>query len=84
MSAKLAASMSRPAEHHCHAVLCRRPCKPEMLMCFEHWRMVPKRLQRAVYSTYRPGQCDDKRPSKDWFAAADAAIWAVAQKEFWL
>lgn len=67
--------------HHCHARGCSTPTKPEMLMCFKHWRMVPRDLQRAVWATYRPGQCDDKRPSPEWHAAADAAIAAVAQKE---
>lgn len=50
-------------------------------MCLKHWRMVPKDLQRAVWRHYRRGQCDDKRPSQEWFAAADAAIQAVASKE---
>lgn len=36
------------------------------------------KLQRRVWETYRHGQCDDKRPSKAWHQAADAAIAAVA------
>ena len=67
--------------HICHARGCDVPCKPEMLMCLRHWRMVPLNLQRAVWKTYRPGQCNDKRPSSEWHAAADAAIAAVAAKE---
>lgn len=67
--------------HHCHARGCATPCKPEMLMCLKHWRMVPRKLQRAVWATYRPGQCDDKQPSVEWHEAADAAIAAVAAKE---
>lgn len=55
--------------------------KPEMLMCLRHWRMVPRAIQRQVWATYRPGQCDDKNPSEAWHAAADAAIAAVAAKE---
>lgn len=50
-------------------------------MCYRHWKMVPADLQRAVWAAYRPGQCDDKRPSEEWFKAADAAIEAVYQKE---
>ena len=46
-------------------------------MCLRHWRMVPADLQRAVWKHYRPGQCDDKKPSREWHAAADAAIRAV-------
>lgn len=67
--------------HHCHARGCLMPTRPEMLMCLRHWRMVPKDLQRQVWATYRPGQCDDKQPSEAWHEAADAAIMAVAKKE---
>lgn len=49
--------------HHCHARGCDVPTRPEALMCLRHWRMVPKPLQRAVWSSYRYGQCDDKQPS---------------------
>lgn len=67
--------------HHCHARNCSAKTKPEMLMCLKHWRMVPRNLQKDVWATYRPGQCDDRAPSKAWYAAADAAIEAVAAKE---
>jgi hypothetical protein len=50
-------------------------------MCLRHWRMVPKVLQRAVWDAYRPGQCDDKKPSLVWHRAADEAIKVVAVKE---
>lgn len=52
-----------------------------MLMCFKHWCRVPRTIQRAVWATYRRGQCDDKSPSEAWHRAADAAIGAVAEKE---
>lgn len=68
-------------EHHCHARNCTTPVKPELLMCLKHWRMVPKKLQQEVWKHYRPGQCDDKEPSEEWFKAADAAILAVFEKE---
>lgn len=67
--------------HTCHARGCKTPVKPELLMCLRHWRMVPPKLQRAVWSTYRPGQCDDKRPSREWHDAASAAIGYVALRE---
>jgi len=50
-------------------------------MCLRHWRMVPKRIQRAVWKHYREGQCDDKNPSYEWHHAADAAIASVAELE---
>lgn len=64
--------------HKCHARGCPTPCRPEYLMCPRHWRMVPPRLQRAVWRTYRDGQCDDMDPSPEWHVAADAAIGFVA------
>lgn len=63
--------------HTCHAKRCRTACKPECLMCLAHWRMVSPELQREVWRTYRPGQCDDMSPSAEWFVAANAAIDAV-------
>lgn len=67
--------------HHCHAVECMVPTRPELLMCPRHWRMVPGHVQRRVWATYRRGQCDDKRPSQEWHQAADAAIGHVAGLE---
>lgn len=69
------------SSHHCHAANCKVTCKPEFLMCFKHWKMVPKKLQNQVYTTYRPGQCDDKNPSIEWHIAASKAIEAVARLE---
>lgn len=67
--------------HRCHARKCTVHVPPEMLMCRRHWFMVPKGLRYRVWSTYRRGQCDDKRPSKEWHEAADAAINAVYERE---
>jgi len=47
-------------------------------MCPQHWRRVHPKIQRAVWRTYRDGQCDDKSPSEAWHKAADAAIGYVA------
>jgi len=67
--------------HICHALGCSVRCKPEFLLCGRHWGLVPAKLQRAVWATYRRGQCDDKDPSEEWHEAADAAIAAVALQE---
>ena len=67
--------------HTCHANGCAAPVKPELLMCWKHWRMVSKKIQARVYLHYRPGQCDDKCPSEEWLAAAKDAIAEVASKE---
>lgn len=50
-------------------------------MCLRHWRRVPKKVADAVWANYRAGQCDDKRPSREWLNAADAAIGWVARLE---
>lgn len=39
-----------------------------------HWAMVPRRLQRELWATYRPGQEDDKDPTAEY-------LRAVAEKE---
>ena len=50
-------------------------------MCWKPWKRVPRKIQRAVWATYRAGQCDDMNPSEAWHAAADAAIGYVAAIE---
>lgn len=68
-------------KHTCHARGCEVRCRPEYLMCPGHWRRVHRKIQRAVWLTYREGQCDDMRPSEAWHKAADAAIGYVAALE---
>lgn len=67
--------------HECHATLCRSPCEPRKLMCLKHWKMVPYQTQLAVLEHYRRGQCNDKRPSREWFDAANLAVAQVAEQE---
>ena len=67
--------------HQCHAIGCSTPTKPELFMCAKHWRMVPDVLKVAIYSTYRKGQCADKRPSRDWITATLAARKFVKERE---
>lgn len=67
--------------HTCHAIGCNRQCPPRMLMCRLCWRRVPKHLQKAVYANYRPGQEIDKRPTREWHRAADAAINSLIESE---
>lgn len=74
-------SKEREEAHHCHARGCKTKTKPEMLMCYKHWKMVPRLLQLEVWKHYREGQCDDMSPSEAWHKAADAAIMAVYIKE---
>lgn len=67
--------------HTCHAKKCKTAVKPELLMCYPHWKMVPKSLQDEVWKYYRVGQCNDKRPSKEWLKAANDAIDYVFKLE---
>lgn len=67
--------------HRCHATGCLRRVPAECLFCRDHWRMVPGAIRKGVWATYRPGQCDDMKPSREWHEAADAAIGWVARRE---
>lgn len=69
------------AEHRCHVPACDVAVAPEMLMCKPHWFMVPQRLRNQVWATYRRGQERDKAPSREWMAAAQAAITSVFPQE---
>lgn len=79
---KLAPSAPRlDPEHRCHAHGCTTSVPPEMLMCLQHWRLVPAPIRARLWKHYRPGQCDDKCPSREWHAAAVDAIRAVVSAE---
>lgn len=67
--------------HTCHAVRCNARVQPTFLMCGPHWSRVSPTTRSAVWRAYRPGQCDDKRPSAAWMVAATKAIIEVAWKE---
>jgi hypothetical protein len=61
---------------------CTAHAKPNQLMCWPHWRRVPKPLNRAVFETYAEtrgyGAVDALRRYQE---ARDAAIAAVEAKE---
>lgn len=67
--------------HTCHMPRCHRSIAAKMLMCSEHWAMVPANLQSAVQKHYTPGQEHSKEVSGAYIDAANAAVVAVAQKE---
>lgn len=67
--------------HKCHAKGCETEVAPTSLMCGKHWAMVPGKIKFKVIQHYRKGQCDDKRPSKEWAMAARDAINEVWKKE---
>lgn len=67
--------------HSCHATDCRVEVEPKLFMCKRHWFMLPLWLRHLIWRTYRPGQCDDKKPSKDYCKAAKRAVIEVATQE---
>lgn len=66
--------------HTCHAHGCSVAVPPKMLMCYPHWRKVPKQIQAAIWQEYRPGQEQDKHPSRRYLAVQQLAIGSVAFK----
>jgi hypothetical protein len=62
-----------PGYHECPARVCQRQVADRLLMCGQHWHMVPAPLQRAVYAAYRLGPIG----SIDLMRAQHAAITAV-------
>jgi hypothetical protein len=67
--------------HRCHAIGCDVEVHPSLLMCRRHWFMVPKPLRKDVWRLYQKGQEVTKEPSREYLAAAKAAIAAVAACE---
>lgn len=41
--------------HPCRVPDCLKPAKDGQLMCWPHWRRVPRALNRAIFDTYRNG-----------------------------
>lgn len=50
-------------------------------MCLRHWRLLPLELQRAVWAVYVPGQEIRKDPTREYLAAARAAIRYIERLE---
>lgn len=67
--------------HHCHAQGCTAPVRPAIFVCGRHWKLLPKPLQRAIYVVYRPGQEDDKKPSRGYMIVQTTCRIAIAQAE---
>ena len=42
-----------PAVHTCLAVGCQVPVPMKLLMCMEHWRLVPAAERRRVWAAYQ-------------------------------
>lgn len=54
---------------------CKAPTKPYQLMCWPHWRRVPKALNRAIFDTYANG------PINAYRANVAEAVRVIQEKE---
>lgn len=80
---KVAHVMAAPhvAGHTCHWPGCTTEVRPAVWGCKRHWSLLPRSLQRLIWSAYRPGQEQDKRPSLEYINAARAVQDWIAQRE---
>ena len=66
--------------HRCPAKRCTRQVPDHLLMCGQHWRMVPGPVQRSVNRAYSPGGVRGAgRYSTELMAAQAAAVRLVNQ-----
>jgi hypothetical protein len=88
--------MTRIKRNPCPVANCTTGAKPGRLMCWPHWRRVPKLLRNAVWDTFgrysrlasAPGTFSTPEREAEFFeakrqyhAAADGAVAAVEEKE---
>lgn len=65
----------RPYRHRCAAPGCELHVSHAQLMCQQHWDLVPRPLQVAVYEHFTTGP-----KSRAWTQAVSAAIAAVTKQ----
>jgi hypothetical protein len=72
------------SDHHCHANDCPTPTSPALLMCPNHWRMVPPAMQRKVWSALKLRGTPGGNPlswANYYEACADAVEHVAALEE---
>lgn len=68
--------------HTCHAKGCGKQVPPAFFMCGRHWKMVPYKLQQAVWREYNAGQEDGNADvSEMYLKVTDEAVAYVAKLE---
>ena len=67
--------------HHCHATNCSKKVPPNLFMCRRHWYTLPEEMRKLIWATYRPGQEDDKSPSRDYCIIAKTCVEYIAKQE---
>lgn len=66
--------------HDCAAEGCTAQCRYEVLMCFHHWCMAPKAIQRAVNKAWRAFQ-EDAHNVTVYKQARQLAVDSVRHKQ---
>jgi len=61
--------------HLCRVPDCHRPAKDGQLMCWPHWRGLPKKLKAAIFETFRNG------PRASYDENVDEAVRLIEAKE---
>ena len=61
--------------HPCAIPGCSRPAKDGQLICWPHWRRVPKALNRAIFDTYANG------PIESYRSNVAEAVRVIQEKE---
>lgn len=59
-----AAQQTRP--HTCHWPGCTEQCKPAQSHCRRHWFRLPQSLRARIWRHFRPGQEEDRRPTREY------------------
>jgi len=69
-------SQGQTRDHECHWPGCKKQVAPAKWGCFEHWKMLPKRIRDRIWAAFAPGQEISGRPSAEYIAAArEAQEW---------
>lgn len=71
----------RARSYRCRAIGCCAAAKVDMLMCTEHWSMVPATLKVAVYTAKARSNFGEVQVSRAWVVVAERAICWVAVRE---
>lgn len=74
-------SQGQTRPHHCHWPGCGRQVPPSLWGCKEHWFTLPKPIRDRIWSTYRPGQEIDGKPSEAYIRMAREAQAWIAEYE---
>jgi hypothetical protein len=63
-------------DHECAVPKCTTPARAAQLMCYAHWKALPKKIQRDVNFTWSRYRQDPEAYREAREAAIDAAVKA--------